>query len=198
MKTKFKPYGKMYRVCLHFYHNGTPESKAAFSDLSGRISDFKCYQYGCNEFVYDFYHSIESGIFNQCNGLFEYVDYCPGFYSGVITDCNYYQPNELVIVEYDVLEPNVAFWYMLLYRLYGNLITLTYIASEKDVYSKSYTPYSTNIIHCRDYKYIPIEEYVRKTINTYLEFYDWDDLGHIYKKIYKTAIRNLKEEGYGC
>lgn len=114
---------------LTFMHNGTPEGEVALRDFHDRImNSSNVYKSSENNYSWECY--IEDYSYDQSNGLFQYQDKLPVRKRGYIehiSDINY---GCFHMVTYDAWAANNAFWVLLLNRLYGNLITFTYQASE--------------------------------------------------------------------
>ena len=114
---------------LTFMHNGTPEGEIALRDFHDRImNSSNVYKSSENNYSWECY--IEDYSYDQSNGLFQYQDKLPVRKRGYIehiSDINY---GCFHMVTYDAWAANNAFWVLLLNRLYGNLITFTYQASE--------------------------------------------------------------------
>lgn len=114
--------------CITFMHNGTPEGEVALRDFHDRI--IKAGRAYNIEGEYCWECDVEDYSYDQCNGLFQYQDKLPVHKRGYIehiSDINY---GCFHLVTYDAWAANNAYWVLLLNRLYGNLITFTYIASE--------------------------------------------------------------------
>lgn len=114
--------------CITFIHNGTPEGEVALRDFHDRI--IKAGRAYNIEGEYCWECDVEDYSYDQCNGLFQYQDKLPVHKRGYIehiSDINY---GCFHLVTYDAWAANNAYWVLLLNRLYGNLITFTYIASE--------------------------------------------------------------------
>lgn len=114
--------------CITFMHNGTPEGEVALRDFHDRI--IKAGRAYNIEGKYCWECDVEDYSYDQCNGLFQYQDKLPVHKRGYIehiSDINY---GCFHLVTYDAWAANNAYWVLLLNRLYGNLITFTYIASE--------------------------------------------------------------------
>ena len=123
---------------LTFMSNGTPEGDIALQDFHNKIIQSKGYIKNPFKFgEYDYEYTWESGIedisFDQSNGLFEFcdkIDFPKRGYITFISDINY---GTFHVVTQDAWSPNVIFWYYLLKRMYGDLITFNYIAYEPNM-----------------------------------------------------------------
>ena len=123
---------------LTFMSNGTPEGDIALQDFHNKIIQSKGYiknSFKLGE--YDYEYTWESGIedisFDQSNGLFEFcdkIDFPKRGYITFISDINY---GTFHVVTQDAWSPNVIFWYYLLKKMYGDLITFNYIAYEPNM-----------------------------------------------------------------
>lgn len=113
---------------LIFTHNGTPEGETALRDFHDRIIEaHKTYNI---EGEYCWERDIEDYSYDQCNSLFQYQDKLPVSKRGYITHISDINYGCFHMVTYDAWAANNAFWVLLLNRLYGNLITFIYKASE--------------------------------------------------------------------
>ena len=123
---------------LTFMSNGTPEGDIALQDFHNKIIQSKGYIKNPFKFgEYDYEYTWESGIedisFDQSNSLFEFcdkIDFPKRGYITSISDINY---GVFHVVTQDAWSPNVTFWYYLLKRMYGDLITFNYIAYEPNM-----------------------------------------------------------------
>lgn len=113
---------------LTFMHNGTPEGEVALRDFHDRI--IKAGRAYNIEGEHCWECDIEDYSYDQCNGLFQYQDKLPVSKRGYITHISDINYGCFHMVTYDAWAANNAFWVLLLNRLYGNLITFTYQASE--------------------------------------------------------------------
>lgn len=113
---------------LTFMHNGTPEGEIALRDFHDRI--IKANRAYNIEGEYCWECDIEDYSYDQCNSLFQYQDKLPVSKRGYITHISDINYGCFHMVTYDAWAANNAFWVLLLNRLYGNLITFTYQASE--------------------------------------------------------------------
>lgn len=115
---------------LRFEHNGTPEGALALQDFYNKIQAAYAYAEAKNNPWGTWECYIEDAMYNQSNGLFQYmggVQMPKRGYIEMISDINF---DCFHMVTQDAWSANNAFWYVLLTNLYGNLITFTYQASE--------------------------------------------------------------------
>ena len=122
---------------LTFMSNGTPEGDIALQDFHNKIIQTKGYinpfKFGGYDSEYTWECDVEDISFDQSNGLFEFcdkIDFPKRGYITFISDINY---GVFHVVTQDAWSPNVIFWYYLLKRMYGDLITFNYIAYEPNM-----------------------------------------------------------------
>ena len=116
--------------CLTFMSNGTPEGGIALRDFHDRIIKAYAYRAYNNGDKNMWECDIEDYSYDQCNGLFQYQDKLPVHKRGYITHITDINFDCFHMISYDAWAANNAYWVLLLNRLYGNLITFTYQASE--------------------------------------------------------------------
>lgn len=113
---------------LTFMHNGTPEGEVALRDFHDRI--IKAGRAYNIEGEHCWECDVEDYSYDQSNGLFQYQDKLPVHKRGYIEYISDIYFGSFHMITYDAWSANNAFWVLLLNRLYGNLITFTYQASE--------------------------------------------------------------------
>lgn len=112
-----------------FMSNGTPEGELAIHDFHDRIINAGKV-YNTDKYITCWECFIEDYSYDQSNGLFEYQDKLPASKRGYIDYISDVECGSFHIESYDAWAANNAYWVLLLRRLYGDLITFTYIASE--------------------------------------------------------------------
>lgn len=122
---------------LTFMSNGTPEGDIALQDFYNKIIQAKGYinpfKFGGYDSEYTWECDIEDISFDQSNGLFEFCDKIDFPKRGYITSISDINNGVFHVNTQDAWSPNVIFWYYLLKKLYGNLVTFNYIACEPNM-----------------------------------------------------------------
>lgn len=114
---------------LTFMDNGTPEGEIALRDFHDRIkASYNVYKNSENDYCWEC--DIENYSYDLSNGLFQYQDKLPVNKRGYIEYVSDINNGCFHMATYDAWSANNAFWILLLNRLYGNMITFTYQASE--------------------------------------------------------------------
>lgn len=115
--------------CLIFMHNGTTEGEIALRDFHDRIkASGNAYKNSENDYYWEC--DIENYSYDQSNGLFQYQDKLSVNKRGYIEYVSDINNGCFHMLTYDAWSANNAFWILLLNRLYGNMITFTYLAAE--------------------------------------------------------------------